>query len=135
MMNMDQGPAETVELTVPARAEFVRLVRLVMAGIGNSLDFNVEEIDDLKMAVSEAFNMFRPSEEHPLFIRTSICPGQLVVTVSQHYRDGVTRFVGMDNSMEKGIGIVLMKHLMDKVEYSTDASEMQIRLVKIRTAR
>ena len=60
MMNMDQGPAETVELTVPARAEFVRLVRLVMAGIGNSLDFNVEEIDDLKMAVSEAFNMFRP---------------------------------------------------------------------------
>ena len=37
--------------------------------------------------------------------------------------------------MEKGIGIVLMKHLMDKVEYSTDASEMQIRLVKIRTAR
>lgn len=135
MMNVDQGPAETVDLTVPARAEFVRLVRLVMAGIGNSLDFNVEEIDDLKMAVSEAFNMFYPSEEHPLLIRTSISPGELVVRVSQSYLNGVPRFVGMDNSTEKGIGIVLMKHLVDKVEYSTDASEMQIRLVKVRTPR
>ena len=134
-MEVDTRLAETVDLTVPARAEFVRLVRLVMAGIGNSLAFNVEEIDDLKMAVSEAYNMFHPSEAHPIHIRTEIRPGQLAVEVRQRYSEGLLRFFAMDNSVEKGIGIVLMKHLMDEVEYKTDATGMQIRLIKYRPDR
>lgn len=132
MLTREQGLAEMVELTVPARAEFVRLVRLVMAGIGNSLDFTLDEIDDLKMAVSEAYNMFHLSEEHPLHLRTSICPHELMVEVSQVCREGEPLFVGMDSATEKGIGLVLMRHLMDRVECSTEASEMRIRLVKRR---
>jgi serine/threonine-protein kinase RsbW len=129
---MTETETETVELTVPARAEFVRIVRLVMAGIGNSLAFNVEEIDDLKTAVGEAYNMFHPSEEHPLSVRTAIDGKRLVVEVTQRFSGALPRLFAMDNSMERGIGIILMKHLMDEVEYKTDSAEMQIRLIKYR---
>lgn len=129
MIETDQ---ETIELTVPAQAEFLRIVRLVMAGVGNSLAFNVEEIDDLKTAVGEAYNMFHPSDDHPLTVRTAIEPRRLVVDISQRLSGGLSRFFAMDPSMEKGIGILLMKHLMDEVEYKTDATGTHIRLIKHR---
>lgn len=129
---MIETDLETIVLTVPAQAEFLRIVRLVMAGVGNSLAFNVEEIDDLKTAVGEAYNMFHPSEDHPLTVRTAIEPRRLVVGISQRLSGGLSRFFAMDPSMEKGIGILLMKHLMDEVEYKTDATGTHIRLVKRR---
>lgn len=124
---------DTIELTVPARAEYVRIVRLVMAGIGNSLAFNVEEIDDLKTAVGEAYNMFHPSEEHSLIVRTSIDARCMTIEVTQRSNgSGLTPFFPMDSSMEKGIGLILLKHLMDEVEYKTGSDETQIRLTKYR---
>jgi len=128
------GNTETIQLTVPAQAEFVRIVRLVMAGIGNSLAFNVEEINDLKMAVAEAYNMFHPSLDSPLQISTAIEPGRLVIDVSQQYDGRAPRLLTMEHSTERGIGMILLKHLMDKVEYCTDPTEMHVRLIKYRTA-
>lgn len=124
---------ETIELTVPARAEFVRIVRLVMAGIANSLAFNVDEIDDLKTAVSEAYNMCHPSEDNPLNVRTSVDLNRLVVEVSQRYEERATsRLFAMDNSIPLGMGMILLRQLMDEVEYKTDSSEMQVRFIKYR---
>jgi serine/threonine-protein kinase RsbW len=132
-MSSSNGKVHNIELSVPARPEFVRLVRLVMAGIGNSLAFNVEEIEDIKMAVSEAFNMFHPSSEHPLEIRTAIDAHHLTVEVCQRHdgRDNTSMFA-MDNSAERPIGIMLMQYLMDEVEYKNGQQEMQVRLIKNR---
>lgn len=129
---MTETDLETIVLTVPAHAEFLRIVRLVMAGVGNSLAFNVEEIDDLKTAVGEAYNMFHPSDEQPLTVRTSVEPRRLVVDISQRLSGGLSRFFAMDPSMEKGIGLLLMKHLMDEVEYKTDSTGTHIQLIKLR---
>jgi len=124
---------DTIELTVPARAEYVRIVRLVMAGITNSLGFNVEEIDDMKTAVGEAYNMFHPSEDHPLLVCTSVDARRIVVEITQQSNQAaVPRFFPMDSGMEKGIGLILLKHLMDEVEYKTGSTETHIRLVKNR---
>jgi len=46
--------APVIEMEVPPRAEFVRTVRLVVAGIGSVARFNLEEIEDLKLAAGEA---------------------------------------------------------------------------------
>ena len=47
-------PLNVVEMTIPAKPEFVGVVRLTVSGIANRLGFNFEEIEDIKVAISEA---------------------------------------------------------------------------------
>jgi serine/threonine-protein kinase RsbW len=49
------NPADgTIELTIPPDARYLRLVRLVASGLASTAGFNVDELDDLRIAVDEA---------------------------------------------------------------------------------
>lgn len=48
---------DTVTVTVPAEGAYLALLRMVTAGLAARLDFNVDEIEDLKIAVDEACAM------------------------------------------------------------------------------
>lgn len=43
-----------IEMKVPAKAEYVGVVRLSISGIANRMGFSYEEIEDLKVSISEA---------------------------------------------------------------------------------
>jgi serine/threonine-protein kinase RsbW len=43
-----------ITVSVPARTGFVHVVRAVTAGVAARLDFSIDEIDDLRLAVDEA---------------------------------------------------------------------------------
>ena len=45
--------SDTVELTLPIRADLVVLARFAAATIASRADFDVEEIEDLRLAVDE----------------------------------------------------------------------------------
>lgn len=45
---------ETVRLSVPADARYLSAVRLVAAALASDLDFTVDDIEELRMAVDEA---------------------------------------------------------------------------------
>jgi len=51
--NMDQ-----IMLTIPPKAEYIMVVRLTLSGIAARAGFDFETIEDLKMAISEVFNLF-----------------------------------------------------------------------------
>lgn len=44
----------TIELTIPPDPKLLRLVRLVASGLGSTAGFDVDELDDLRIAVDEA---------------------------------------------------------------------------------
>lgn len=48
---------EAVRLSLPATSEYVRLVRLAASGIATNLGFDVDELDDLRVAVGELSNL------------------------------------------------------------------------------
>ena len=48
----------TVRLQVPSRDEFASTVRILVASIGADAGFSVDDIDDLRLAVSEVFSSF-----------------------------------------------------------------------------
>jgi anti-sigma regulatory factor (Ser/Thr protein kinase) len=48
----------TVRLQVPLRDAFASTVRVVVASIGADAGFSVDDIDDLRLAVSEVFSSF-----------------------------------------------------------------------------
>ena len=43
-----------VEMRIPAKAEYVGVVRLTVSGIASRMGFSYDEIEDLKIAISEA---------------------------------------------------------------------------------
>jgi serine/threonine-protein kinase RsbW len=52
-----ESSAEVIELTFPASSKFVRLSRLAAASVAAELDFDVESVDDLRIAVDEAVTL------------------------------------------------------------------------------
>jgi len=48
--------ARRVELHIPAEPEWVGVARLTAAGIASRLEFSIEDLEDLKLAVAEACN-------------------------------------------------------------------------------
>jgi serine/threonine-protein kinase RsbW len=66
-----------VSLTVPARAEYLRLVRLAAADCGARADLSIEDIEDLRIAVDEltyALMGDNPGDRR-LDLRYSAAPG------------------------------------------------------------
>lgn len=43
-----------VKVEIPALSEYVAVVRLAISGVATRMHFNIEEIEDIKIAVSEA---------------------------------------------------------------------------------
>ncbi|MBN2286478.1 MAG: ATP-binding protein [Tissierellales bacterium] len=44
---------ETIKLEIPKKSEFISIIRLTTSFVANNVGFNIEEIDDLKVVVSE----------------------------------------------------------------------------------
>jgi serine/threonine-protein kinase RsbW len=47
------GPVELVELRLPAQSKYLRLARLTAAGFAGDLNFDVQSLEDLRIAVDE----------------------------------------------------------------------------------
>jgi len=48
---------DTIDVTLPLRAEHAATLRVLVATLGADAGFNIDEIDDLKLAVSEVFTL------------------------------------------------------------------------------
>lgn len=55
---------DVISLTIPASPKFVRLVRIGAASIGRRRGLSVRSIDDLRLAVDEAFSLLLADETH-----------------------------------------------------------------------
>lgn len=48
-----ESSVECIELLLPFKAEYVSVARLTVSGIANRMGFDIEAIEDIKVAVSE----------------------------------------------------------------------------------
>lgn len=72
-------PAD-VTVTIPARPDFVRLLRAVVASVGARLDLTYDRIHDLRMVVDEASAQLLRLPSQSLTMR--VTPGErMVITV------------------------------------------------------
>lgn len=46
--------ADYIEMKVPAQPEYVGIIRLTLSGVASRMGYTYDEIEDLKIAVSEA---------------------------------------------------------------------------------
>ncbi|KRC56872.1 MULTISPECIES: hypothetical protein [unclassified Nocardioides] len=81
------GPATTdpaeVELRLPADGAYASVLRTLTAGLAARLDFTLDDIEDLRIAVSEAAAMVldEADEGTVLDCRFRLLPGELAITI------------------------------------------------------
>jgi serine/threonine-protein kinase RsbW len=77
------APAD-VELRLPADIAYVSVLRTTSAGLAARLDFTLDDIEDLRMAVGEASALVLPSAEDgtDMTCRFYMEPGRLTVVVA-----------------------------------------------------
>ncbi|GAA0847771.1 anti-sigma B factor RsbW [Paenibacillus glucanolyticus] len=132
-MNSD---VQRVTLNLPASAEYVDIVRLNLYGIASKMGFSYEEIEDMKVAVSEACNnsvLYAYSQEGGMVeVLFQVTSESLSITV----RDEGESFdsvgaVGNRSLHDKdlsevqigGLGFYLMEALMDEVSVTNQAGK------------
>ncbi|MDH2909352.1 MAG: histidine kinase [Candidatus Eremiobacteraeota bacterium] len=115
-----------IEVRIPSRAEWVALARLTVATVAARMHFNVDEIADLKLAVAEACTnaIQHARESDEIVITCRIYDEGMQVTI---------RDFGVGTEAERirsrdlgeprvgGLGVYLIRALMDEVEYSVEA--------------
>lgn len=134
---------EVIELEIPARAEFVALARLVVAALAAAeATLADDRVDDLKLAVSEACT--NAIEAHDaagsaerVLIRCHAGTTSIEVVVEDNGQ-------GFDPAelpdhppvtdpdrlkFEHGLGIPLIRALVDQVDFSPTAQGMSVHLV------
>ena len=79
-----EGRRADVELRLPADSAYVSVLRTTTAGLAARLDFTIDDIEDLRIAVGEACALVLPEAdpEGPLLAEFFLSPGRLTVRVT-----------------------------------------------------
>jgi serine/threonine-protein kinase RsbW len=125
-----------IEMKIPAKAEYVGVVRLSIAGIANRMGYSYEDIEDLKVAVSEAItNAVTHAYNEKGGGEVTICFGiyqdRLEVMVADHGGSFDIKEIKSDigpydesenveDLREGGFGLFLINALMDKVQINNE---------------
>lgn len=128
------GESQAVVIAIPASPEYVRVVRLAVAGVATRMRFSYEQIEDIKLAVSEACNNAilhaqPPEGKRATQVVVRILPGEerLEITVFDQGRvpapgleipsgtPSLGAWRDLDDLPEGGMGLMLIQALMDEV--------------------
>lgn len=124
---------DRIELKVPCRAEYVRTIRRAVAEFAQSCGLPRTDIEEIEVAISEAVsNVVRHAyvdcDRSPsVRVKCSRSSSGLIIEVIDRGRgfaapaDGVTPDVDMNR--DGGLGIILIKSLMDRVSYVSSPEE------------
>lgn len=132
-----------IELKIPAAAQWVRVARLTVAGVASRLHFDVSAIEDIKLATAEAINNailhvpVAPGGEACVTITLESDENGLWISVADEgrVRGGIPDSRALDQSagnigsagegelMEGGMGLLLIRSLMDEVTHRSGAHQ------------
>jgi anti-sigma regulatory factor (Ser/Thr protein kinase) len=112
-----------LELTLPARAENVAVVRHAFGGLGDVLDISDQALSDIKLAVTEACTNVvvhaYPGSEGPLGVRAHIEDRRLTIVVTDRGRGILPRA----DSPGLGLGLPLIATLAESLELGKGSDE------------
>jgi anti-sigma regulatory factor (Ser/Thr protein kinase) len=112
-----------LELTLPARAENVAVVRHAFGGLGDVLEVPDQALSDIKLAVTEACTNVvvhaYPDGEGPLAVRATVEERVLTVVVADEGRGISPR----PDSPGLGLGLPLIATLAESLELGTGAND------------
>lgn len=139
-------PNEYIEMRVPAKPEYVGVIRLTASGIANRMGFPFEDIDDIKVAISEATtnavdHAYQEHENGEISLRFDIYEDRLEVIVADNGKSfnfnestnktkPYNKLSSIEEMREGGLGLFLMEALMDEVSINNESGGVVIVMTK-----
>ncbi len=117
------GGGPTVRLTIPAKPEYITLVRLALSGLSRLRPLSEETLGNMKLAVTEACSNsvrhgYADGGEGVVEILYELQPDRLVVEVADDGPgfDAPGDSLDEENLAEGGLGIAIIKAVSDEFE-------------------
>ena len=136
---MSELTAETVQLTIPCRPEYVGVARLAVLGIASRMPFSYDEVEDVRLAVGEACTHAverAGSTPATIQINSSINSHALTIEVIDNAMEidpkpsEEAQFLAEAGVDQQGLGALLMEILVDEVQIETTTAGTRVRLTK-----
>ncbi|MDQ0155646.1 anti-sigma B factor RsbW [Robertmurraya andreesenii] len=125
-------PFDYIEIKIPAKPEYVGVVRLTSSGIAGRMGFSYDDIEDLKIAISEACtnavqHAYKSTNIGEVVIGFALFKDRLEVMVADHgesfnFQELKSQLgpydqegVSVEIMREGGLGLYLIESLMDEV--------------------
>lgn len=131
-----------IEMKIPAKPEYVGVIRLTASGIASRMGFSYEDIEDIKVALSEAttnaiHHAYKDSEKGEITIGFGIHEDRLEMMVADRGKSfdaekvreqagPYNKALPTDELPESGLGLFLIETLMDKLEINDNAGVIVI---------
>jgi serine/threonine-protein kinase RsbW len=125
-------------MSLPNKPEYVSVARLTASVVANNMGFDIEDIEDIKVAVGEACNnsVIHGNKSSIINLSFIIDNSNFIVEVTDDgkgFEFGEYEQPDLDDYQGKGLGIFIMESLMDTVEIDTTLGNgTKIRLKKQR---
>lgn len=137
---------EQTVMTFPAKPEYVGVVRLVVSGIANRMGYSYDEIEDIKIAVSEAcgnaVQHAYEDQDGEVKLTCGVYTDRLEMTIEDSgktFADDVKRQAApveetteIESLHEGGLGLFLIEALMDEVSINKD-NGVKVTMTKLLT--
>ena len=126
---------ETIKMEISANPEYVSIIRLTTSGISIKVGFCLDDIEDLKVAISEACtNAIKHSLEDRFTIIYTMIEKGLTIEIIDNGKGYNTKEVSepdLDNLKESGMGLFIIESLMDElIVESTEGKGTSIKMTK-----
>lgn len=125
-----------VEIRIPAKPQFVSVIRLTISGLAARVGFFYDDIEDMKIAVSEAVtnvvqHAYRDWDEGEIVIGCALYKNKMEIMVSDYgngfnfeeIKSQIGPYREDENIIslrEGGLGLYLMETLMDEVRVTNE---------------
>ena len=127
---------DLISMNMSVNPDFVSVIRLTLSGVASWIVFSLDDIEDMKVCVSEACtNAIKHSKKDEFQVKFYVYPDRLTIEVLD---DGIGYDVDslaspdLKNPKTSGLGIFIIKTLMDEVEIkSCDKCGTIIKMTKL----
>lgn len=125
-------PYDYIEMRVPAKAQYIGVARLAISGLASRQGFTYDEIEDLKIASSEAItnavqHAYKDDDKGEVIVGCALYEDKLEIMIADYGKsfdfEETKKRVGPYNDQEEvqfiregGLGLYLMETLMDEVK-------------------
>lgn len=126
---------QKIKMEISSNPEYVSIIRLTTSGIANKIGFSLEDIEDLKVSISEACtNAIKHSLDDVFTITYEILDNGLTIEIKDKGRGYDISSISepdIENLQESGMGLFIIESLMDDVTIeSQEGKGTMIRMTK-----
>ncbi len=115
---------ETIKMEIASNPQYVSVIRLTTSGIANKIGFCLEDIEDIKVAVSEACtNAIKHSLDNKFSVEYTIFENGLTITIidsGKGYDVDSIDVPNLEEPKESGLGLFIIQSLMDELEIKSN---------------